>query len=941
MAVAALAAAGWLRHPAVPYLVGGWAATAAAIWLAGRPAAARPGAGRMAARWRLLAASLGVAAVGHASWVQYTLWQVEHRWPAYETRTVAAATHQIRQATEVTAHRLTAVARLALAAPAEPGAASAALGRLTGGLGERGVIVYTGGEPQAWAGITRVATDTLSDTLGVVQTPFYTVLYATAREGARRAVATALLAAAPPADSIALALDRVVAERSGARSFGFLVAREASAGAGLALSDGAQLLARPLRLEPSAVVLRTQEQARSRGLLLLAGMLGCMVAALWASRAALAPRAATVGVALAVVAIVPLSALSNASLLFDPTNFYVAFGGPFTANVGALALTSGLLLLALLAALRARPVTAPRWLAWLATLAVVALAPVVMSALARGIAPPADGVPPELWLAWQVALFLTATTILVLGGALGRTALGTRGLSPQLAPALAGLAALAAPALWTTPGRWPGWYPLLWVAAVLALVLARSRRRLPLNAAVVAGLGTMVLVWGATAQRRVQLAERDVAALSQVDGVTSTLLDRFAMELQQGAPVTSRVDLLQRYAASDLVAAGHPIHLATWSPVGDQVEELALGADDAPPAGARALVREAQRLGTPLVQTMAANVGTRLVLAVPTRSGWATTATVAPRSRLFADDPYAALLGGQPESRAEPPYTLALAEVGPQLMVDEQPRWRRKGDELHADWITRLPTGAVLAHAEVELRPLDALIQRGTLVLLLDLAVLGLLWSLSALADGGFQRWQRLRRRRWGRSYRTQLTLALFVFFVVPAAVFTIWSSRRLTADDAESRGLLVGETLRAAGTPSSVAGLRQASTRVDAPLLLYLNGRLQAASDPLYAALAPLGWFLPPSVAGAIADGELATSSPTRVGHQQVLVGYRVLPWEDAQTVLAAPARTSELALDRRRRDFAVLVAFAAVMGALAAFALSGVAARQLARPIGALRRA
>ena len=76
-------------------------------------------------------------------------------------------------------------------------------------------------------------------------------------------------------------------------------------------------------------------------------------------------------------------------------------------------------------------------------------------------------------------------------------------------------------------------------------------------------------------------------------------------------------------------------------------------------------------------------------------------------------------------------------------------------------------------------------------------------------------------------------------------------------------------------------------------------------------------------------------------MGHQQVLVGYRVLPWEDAQTVLAAPARTSELALDRRRRDFAVLVAFAAVMGALAAFALSGVAARQLARPIGALRRA
>jgi two-component system nitrogen regulation sensor histidine kinase NtrY len=55
---------------------------------------------------------------------------------------------------------------------------------------------------------------------------------------------------------------------------------------------------------------------------------------------------------------------------------------------------------------------------------------------------------------------------------------------------------------------------------------------------------------------------------------------------------------------------------------------------------------------------------------------------------------------------------------------------------------------------------------------------------------------------------------------------------------------------------------------------------------------------------------------------------------------VLSAPARSDELALDRRRRDVAVLVVFVTVLGALAAFWLSGIAARTFARPIDTLRR-
>jgi nitrogen fixation/metabolism regulation signal transduction histidine kinase len=50
---------------------------------------------------------------------------------------------------------------------------------------------------------------------------------------------------------------------------------------------------------------------------------------------------------------------------------------------------------------------------------------------------------------------------------------------------------------------------------------------------------------------------------------------------------------------------------------------------------------------------------------------------------------------------------------------------------------------------------------------------------------------------------------------------------------------------------------------------------------------------------------------------------------------VLAAPARSDDLVLDRRRRDLGMLVLFATAVGALAALWLSGIAAKRLARDL------
>jgi len=96
-------------------------------------------------------------------------------------------------------------------------------------------------------------------------------------------------------------------------------------------------------------------------------------------------------------------------------------------------------------------------------------------------------------------------------------------------------------------------------------------------------------------------------------------------------------------------------------------------------------------------------------------------------------------------------------------------------------------------------------------------------------------------------------------------------------------------------------------------------------------------GRALPPEVQISIAGrGEVNASWQRTIGRSDVLFGYRAAagPLQE-RYVVAAPARSDELALDRRRRDLTILVLFATVMGALAALWLSGVAARVLARDL------
>jgi len=940
-ALALLAACQWLNGTSVEYLVGAVVATAAALGgLRHVPARGR--------RWAAASSGGLVLLVVFAVFAQVRLHRVDHAWPEIRSALGSDALAALDRRVDGAVGTMRSAAARALDAPDGAGAAFAALSSLVPVGGDAGIVLYEQGRPLAWAGRVHVPTDGLVDSVGVARSNFYTSLYAVAARGGRRAVVTELLDATPPADRLTHPIAGEIARAMGIPGFDFATAPPTQAAPEWqALWDHTRILlyAHPAAVTQAAVRLEMLQSAQLVVALLVALTLAGFLVGAWRIERRFSWRLATLAVGLECTWLVPLAAFSNYSRLFNASVYSTAIGGALTANAGALIITGSLSLLALLAAVRRLAHGTPR--AWwaLAVLVIAGLGPFLLRDLARGIRIPIYGVNPSLWLIWEVAIFLAGATVLLAGAAAGSAALGPdRGLPAWVGPALAAVAAVLAPITWEAADRWPWWYPIPWIIAIGALALARRSRAIVASAATVAALGATTLVWGQTTRGRVALAELDVRGLSQTDPYVISLVERFAASVRAApAPQPTREWLLRAYATSSLAPAGFPVWLSLWQ--GDTVPTVTLpaAAFDVPLPQARAIAAQALASDSivefPIISQPAVEFG----IWIPTRAGVVVVVATS-RTRLIAADPFAKLLGIDQPPEAEPPYVLQLAEAplhpppGPPS-VD----WRREGTALHGDWVARSGLGPSRVHVEVELRSVDALVQRGALIVLFDLAIVGLLWLVSVLADGAVARWLRERQRRWRRSYRTQLTLALFAFFMIPAVAFAAWSYQQLASDAAQSRELLVGETLRAVAPAADDAQwVPREARRLDTPLFLYRNGELAAASDPLLAALAPTGRFLSPDLQVALAvNDEVAQSRDQVFGATHALFGYRAVDDPQGPVVIAAPARADDLTLDRRRRDLGILVMFATAAGALAAFWLSGIAARKLAGPISALRQA
>jgi two-component system nitrogen regulation sensor histidine kinase NtrY len=802
------------------------------------------------------------------------------------------ALRALERALEETRSRLASQAKSALDAPPDQQAAFDFLARRSPARDGESVMLYADNRPFAWTGLMRIDQGSIGAPVSVTFSPFYTALNVVATRGNRRAIASAVLEAFPPADRLTQTLEQMLATQQGVTGYDFSPPENARGGPVVLTVNNAPIVrAVPRLATPEEMRFRSASSLRARGTIVLVILLLVFLFFAWrTSRRRLAPRLFAIAVALAVTALVPWNSFSNSSRIFDPAFYFSKLAGPLTANAAALSISAALILLAVYSVIRALP--QPRWPRWQVVAGIIVTLGIGIpfaSNIVRGIGQPPWGTTPGLWLSWELPLFIFLFAVLLLAFWLARTALRRQDLMSFSAVLIVGI-----------------------VTAIISLAALAST----------------------TTRQRMQLAEEDVAALGHVDDYAEQLTRRLASSLAGAAHPRTTADLLKVYASSDLAAAEYPATLAAWDTSGRQLAELDIVPALSDSATIASAVREAVATQQPVLRSVLGPTGVQILAAVGDSSG-ATSVLVLPRTRLLASNPYAALLGMAPPAGGDPPYVVVLTDPSPAVGADTMHvRWHRSGDELHGDRLISTSSGTMRAHIEIDLRSWWARGERGVLILLLDLLVAGFLWLLAAAAEKGFVRWLRVRAARWIYTYHARLTLALFAFFVIPAIAFALWSYQRLRSDDLQTREVLVHETLRAVVSGNEYQQLPGAARRFETPLFLYSNSMLTSTSDPLLDELSPVGRPLPAAVQLRLGTaGEVDAAWETKLGASRVLFGFTTAQSpSDQHFVLAAPARSDDLNLDRRRRDLGILVLFATAAGALAALWLSGIAARRLA---------
>ena len=788
-------------------------------------------------------------------------------------------------------HRdLVSLAAAALAVPPDPDEAFDFLRRQRID-DQTGVIVYRSGAPFAWTGQVRNPPQLTGPGATIIFSPFYVTLQASASRGNLTAVAASVLHSEPPADRLAAGIDASLPQRDLVRGFRLTPLSDTTADHVIADEAGRPMLrAEALPASPDMIRFARTASARARGAIVFGILVLILIGITWRERRALLSRLGTLTVVLFGVSRVPWNNFSNFSRLFDPAYFFSPLGGPLTASPAAFIITSAVLLLSVIAIVRARLSHLPRIPAALGGILLAAAGIFIATRASGGIVLPTWGATAGLWIEWQAPLFLLLFAFGLASAWLMKAALQRR--------------------------------PVIDLRGATLIALA-------------CGAISTFIVWTKTTEQRLQLAMRDVGALQRPDPEATLLLNRFGSLLADYDSAGTRTDLLKRYAASDLAAAGLQVSLGVWQDTATQLVRLDLAELPYDQRELGSVVAQAMQIEEPVVHQSIGPTGHQVMLAVPHHAGGVTTAVATPRTRLVAENPYNELIGFDQPDKTEPPYTLILSDLASGARETSM-TWRRVGNEWHGDQIVTTSLGPARAHVEIDLRTWPTRIVRAALIIVLDVAIAGILWALATMTEGGFFRWIKSRSTRWLKSYRGRLTLALFAFFAVPAVGFGVWSYQRLQRDDRGVRELLVRDILNAAAQSTASTGSLNESV-LGAPLFLYVDGLLTSSSDSLYEMIAPAGRLLPRRMYINITQhGELTGSARQVVAGTTMSWGFRAIAGRaPGSHVLAAPARHDELVLDRRRRDLTLLVLFATAVGAIAAFWLSGIAARVLARDL------
>ena len=644
----------------------------------------------------------------------------------------------------------------------------------------------------------------------------------------------------------------------------------------------------------------------------------------------------------------PLGSLLGAGDLFSPASYRFNPLVPLTSSAGTLGLMGALFTMGAVWLWRRR--LPRRWWSVLIGLGLFLCIPFGVSALSRGITPPPDGTPVDLWLTWQLALFLAITGPMVLASALLRGDAEPRraGWWSWLGVAAAISAAVAGLYLWQPSSEWPLWFPLLWTPVLLVASVPLPSSQAVVSMALAAGSLSSLFTWQADHLGRMQQAEREVSRLGTAeDPVAPALLQLFAKAAREAPPPATATELYALWRTSVLADQGYPARLALWTQDAGWGAELTLDSLEVGRPTLDSLLAAMPRSDS--VVRLLAPPGLHYLLATTLSNGAVLVTVIGPETQLIVPSRLGRLL--EPTVHRPPSYVLALSPPMAQSIPTDTLRWQREGWVLRASRTLAVAETRREVYVQMALRGPVPLLVRGALLLLVNIVVLVLIWL---MADYCGRRPVRIGSwRAAARSFRVRLAVTLALFFLVPAVGFSVWGIRHFALDTARITDALINGTLRDALRSSGVLATRDSAygahqlealgQRMDADFGLYGGGRLTSTSARILQDLGVLGELMNPDAFRQLAFG--GQLEVTRTGPLPTLserVGYRLLlPGSPSHLgVLATPRRLGELSTDSQW-DIALGVLLVLLLGLAAALQGAQSAARALSRPVADLRRA
>ena len=552
------------------------------------------------------------------------------------------------------------------------------------------------------------------------------------------------------------------------------------------------------------------------------------------------------------------------------------------------------------------------------------------------------------WLVYQCAL--TSALVIVAALALG---LATRPAPAPARPFLVAAGLLVALVLGLlvngvslgSPPT-PAWVGVLWALPVALVGLGLRpattwRGSLATGAAAVAlaASGALPFTWGGRVAAQLEVAEERLATLgNQVNPYLQFLLDGLSERTdslyRSGARGTGL--LYDTWRASGLAQEGFAVWIDRWTPGGLPSDALRIGVSDPRPPIVDDYLDEAA-LGTNVLQLQSEDVhylglaelpdGSVITVAIPPRRGFSTALSPdVPFGRSWADEATVTLM--------------PLNEDDPEPAA-EAPNWERTSQGWHGEQTILFPEGWYNAHYEVELPGTAVLVAGTVLVLLFDLLIVAGLWGVGWWSSRGRPRAPIRLGPGAGRSFRAQVTIALFLFFLVPAFAFAAIASRTLDRAVVRTAEALADRAVAdAAESVLAVQGqVRLLPTSTGTVLLLYQDGELIRSSRPAFLELGVQYSWLPARVHLSLEDGEavLVHANVRRWGGDYVL-SYRRL---QTGQVLASAAPLDAGATAFEQNDLILLLAFAVVAGIALSLGLALLVGRRLANPIRTLRLA